>query len=125
MKNFLTATCTALTLAITGPVVAEELTVYDLPSKYMNWAGLVEAYEAKTGIRPTLDLKNGSSTALAALKLEAANPIANAAFWSLDIASEAKVPASLPRSRLRVLTRSPQTCATRNTIGGASEPPIS
>ena len=24
------------TLAITGPVVAEELTVYDLPSKYMN-----------------------------------------------------------------------------------------
>jgi len=90
MKHLLTVTCTALTLALAGPAVAEDLTVYDLPSKYMNWAGLVEAYEAKTGIRPTLDLKNGSSTALAAIKLESANPLANAAYWSLDIASEAK-----------------------------------
>jgi putative spermidine/putrescine transport system substrate-binding protein len=90
MKHFLKLSCAALTLAVAAPASAEDLTVYDLPSKYMNWAGLVEAYEAKTGIRPTLDLKNGSSTALAAIKLEAANPIANAAYWSLDIASEAK-----------------------------------
>lgn len=90
MKHTFSVTCLALSLAVASPVAAEELTVYDLPSKYMNWAGLVEAYEARTGIRPTLDLKNGSSTALAALRLEAANPMANAAYWSLDIASEAK-----------------------------------
>jgi putative spermidine/putrescine transport system substrate-binding protein len=82
----------ALALTSLGPVAAaaESLTVYELPSKYMNWEGLVAAYTEKTGIAPTLDLKNGSSTALAALKLEEANPQANAAYWSLDIAVEAK-----------------------------------
>ena len=80
----------ALTSLGSVAVAAETLTVYDLPSKYMNWEGLVAAYTAKTGIAPTLDLKNGSSTALAALKLEEANPQANAAYWSLDIAVEAK-----------------------------------
>lgn len=77
--------------AFTSPIAsAADLVVYDLPSKYMNWAGLVAAYKNKTGVTPTLDLKNGSSTALAALKLEAANPQASAAYWSLDIAVDAK-----------------------------------
>lgn len=81
----------ALSLALgSTAATAQDLTVYDLPSKYMNWEGLVAAYTAKTGVKPTLDLKNGSSTALAALKLEEANPQASAAYWSLDIAIEAK-----------------------------------
>jgi putative spermidine/putrescine transport system substrate-binding protein len=66
------------------------LALYDLPSKYMNWGTLSAAYEKRAGVKPTVDLKSGSSTALAAMKAEAAHPQGNGAFWSLDIAIEAQ-----------------------------------
>jgi len=74
-----------------GRARAEEtLAVYDLPSKYMNWGALGAAYEKASGVKVTLDLKTGSSTALAAMKAEGARPQTNGAFWSLDIAIEGK-----------------------------------
>ncbi|SJZ89470.1 putative spermidine/putrescine transport system substrate-binding protein [Enhydrobacter aerosaccus] len=66
------------------------LPFYDLPAKYMNWAALGTAYEKRTGVKLTIDLKTGSSTALAAMKAEVARPQVNGAFWSLDIAIEGK-----------------------------------
>jgi putative spermidine/putrescine transport system substrate-binding protein len=82
---------TATVGSLTRPAAAEQLLpLYDLPAKYMNWAALGAAYEKRTGVKVTIDLKTGSSTALAAMKAEVARPQTNGAFWSLDIAIEGK-----------------------------------
>jgi putative spermidine/putrescine transport system substrate-binding protein len=79
----------AIVSAAARPASADQaLVLYDLPSKYMNWGGLAAAYEKRAGVKLTVDLKTGSSTALAAMKAEAARPQTNGAFWSLDIAIE-------------------------------------
>ena len=45
-------------------VSAEEiLPVYNLVGTFMNWNVIAEAYAKKTGVRPTLGLKSGSSPA--------------------------------------------------------------
>lgn len=73
------------------PAMAEEvLPVYNLVGTFMNWNVIVDAYARKTGVRPTLGLRSGSSPALVALKLETRHPQASAAYWSLDIAVDAK-----------------------------------
>ncbi len=82
------AAVAALSIAGREAMADQSLVLYDLPSKYMNWGGLAAAYEKRTGIKLTVDLKTGSSTALAAMKAEAARPQTNGAFWSLDIAIE-------------------------------------
>lgn len=69
---------------------ADQLIMYELPSKYMNWGALAAAYLKTSGVQLTLDLKTGSSAALAAMKAEAERPQTNGAYWSLDIAIEAK-----------------------------------
>jgi putative spermidine/putrescine transport system substrate-binding protein len=90
-RTFLGAGAAALSMSMVRPSQsAETLIFYELPTKYMNWGALVAAYEKAAGVAPTLDLKAGSSTALAAMKIEAARPQTNGAFWSLDIAIEAK-----------------------------------
>jgi putative spermidine/putrescine transport system substrate-binding protein len=66
----------------------KSLVIYDLGSNYMNWKGISEAYAKKTGYRPTLDLKHGSSAALAALLAEQNKPIGNGAFYGISIAIE-------------------------------------
>lgn len=79
---------TALSMAGRAAAADQALILYDLPSKYMNWGGLAAAYEKRTGVKLTVDLKTGSSTALAAMKAEVARPQTNGAYWSLDIAIE-------------------------------------
>lgn len=71
-------------------LAADQLIIYELPSKYMNWEALAAAYAKTSNVQVTLDLKTGSSAALAAMKAEAQQPQTNGAFWSLDIAIEAK-----------------------------------
>ncbi|WP_082528983.1 MULTISPECIES: extracellular solute-binding protein [unclassified Bradyrhizobium] len=86
--------CTLAILAVAyaaTPALAQKLlTIYDLPSKYMDWGGLADGYDKKGLVKLTRDLKNGSSTALAAMKAEAGNPQTNGAYWALDIAVEAQ-----------------------------------
>lgn len=73
------------------PARAEELLpVYNLAGTFMNWNLISEAYAKRTGVRPTLGLRSGSGPALVAMRLEASRPQASAAYWSLDIAVEAK-----------------------------------
>jgi putative spermidine/putrescine transport system substrate-binding protein len=73
------------------PASAEEvLPIYNLVGTFMNWNVLSEAYAKKTGVRPTLGLRSGSSPALVAMRMEAARPQANGSYWSLDIAVDAK-----------------------------------
>ncbi|MEW5817426.1 MAG: hypothetical protein AB1798_18775, partial [Spirochaetota bacterium] len=58
------------------------LTIYDLGTDYMSWGKITRAYHEETNVRPTTDLKVGSSAALAALEIEKNNPQANGAYYS-------------------------------------------
>ncbi len=89
-----------LTLAVLAAVAAgaetgttskdsKTLAIYNLGSNYMTWKEITEAYAKKSGVRPTLDLKHGSSAALAALLAERDNPMGNGAFYGISIAIDA------------------------------------
>ncbi|MGI6855099.1 extracellular solute-binding protein [Mesorhizobium sp. 1B3] len=89
-RAFLFAAASPIVLASLPAKAEKTLPIYNLVGTFMNWNRISDAYAAKTGVRPTLGLRSGSSPALVAMRMEAANPQASGSYWSLDIAVDAK-----------------------------------
>ena len=74
----------ALLLGATAlPAFAQEQAIcYNCPPEWADWAGMIEAVEAATGVAMPFDNKNSGQT-LTQLIAEAANPVADIAYYGV------------------------------------------
>lgn len=89
-RAFLGAAASSMVLGATPLRAEQTLPIYNLVGTFQSWHRITDVYAKKTGVRPTLGLRSGSSPALVAMRMESAKPQAGGSYWSLDIAVDAK-----------------------------------
>lgn len=80
MKHMLAAVFAATAFA--APALAEDAICYNCPPQWADWASMLEAIDAKTGVKMPHDNKN-SGQSFAQLVAEKASPVADVAYYGV------------------------------------------